>query len=94
MLHFADVTFLCRSSLIFDMFPSVLVCNPDRFFLYRFMNFEQRYTTVVFIYVQVLSNKQSIGSGIKHSFPLASGDRKICLSSKNHISLGQSPREI
>ena len=50
MLHFNVVFLLCRSSLIFDTFPSVLVCNPDLFFLCRFMNFEQRYTTVAFIY--------------------------------------------
>ena len=42
---------LCRSSpLIFDVFLSVLVCNPDLFFLNRLMNFEQRYTTIAFIY--------------------------------------------
>ena len=32
------ISVLCRSSLIFDTFPSVLVCNPDLFFLYRFMD--------------------------------------------------------
>ena len=50
-LHFNVVFLLCRSSLIFDAFPSVLVCNPDLFcfFFNRFMNFEQRYTTVAFI---------------------------------------------
>ena len=38
-------------SLIFDAFPSVLVCNLGLFFfLNRFMSFEQRYTTVAFIY--------------------------------------------
>ena len=49
VLHFNVVFLLCRSSLILDAFPSVLVCNPDLVFLYRFMNFEQRYTTVAFI---------------------------------------------
>ena len=49
VLHFGVVSLLCRSSLIFDTFPSVLVFNPDLFFLYRFMNFEQRYTTIAFI---------------------------------------------
>ena len=49
VLYFGVVFLLCRSSLIFDTFPSVLVCNPDLFFLYRFINFEQRYTTVALI---------------------------------------------
>ena len=39
VLHFNVMSLLCRSSLIFDTFPSVLVCNPNLFFLYRFMNF-------------------------------------------------------
>ena len=39
---------LCRSSLLCDTFPSVLVCNSDLFFSYRFMYFEQRYITVAF----------------------------------------------
>ena len=35
------VFLLCRCSPnIFDVFPSVLVCNTDLFFVYRFMNFE------------------------------------------------------
>ena len=36
------------------MFPTVLVCNRDLFSLNRFMTFEQRYTTVVFIYIDAL----------------------------------------
>ena len=36
--------------LIVDVFTSVLVGNPDLFSLNRFMTFEQRYTTVAFIY--------------------------------------------
>ena len=53
VLYFNVVFLLCRSSLIFDAFPSVLVCDSDFFFffLYRFMNSEQRYTTVAFLYV-------------------------------------------
>ena len=52
VLHFKVVFLLWRSSpFIFDAFPSVLVCNPDLFFLNRFMNFEQRYTTVAFIQI-------------------------------------------
>ena len=40
----------CRSSsLLFDMFPSVLVCYPEFFVLNLFMKFEQRYTTAAFI---------------------------------------------
>ena len=56
MLHFNVVFLLCRSSLIFDAFStdfvyiSDFVCNSDLFFLYIFMNSEQRYTTVAFIY--------------------------------------------
>ena len=52
VLHFSVVFLWCRTfPLIFDVFPSVLVCNPNLFFfLNPFMNFEQRYTTVVFIY--------------------------------------------
>ena len=51
VLHFSVVFLLCRGSpLIFDVFPSVLVCNPDLFFLNRFMNFEQQYTTVALIF--------------------------------------------
>ena len=51
-LHFIVVFLLCHDSLlIFDAFPSVLVCNRDLFFfsLNRFISFEQRYTTVAFI---------------------------------------------
>ena len=46
------ILLLCRCSpLIFNAFPSVLACNLDLFFLfYRYMSFEQRYTTVAFIY--------------------------------------------
>ena len=36
--------------LIVDVFPSVLVCNPDLFSFNRFLTFEQRYTTVAFMY--------------------------------------------
>ena len=50
VLHFNVVFLLCRSSLILDKFPSVLVCISDLFFLYRFINFEQWYSTVTFIY--------------------------------------------
>ena len=51
-INFNVVFLLCRmSSLIFDVFPSVLVCNPDLFFLNRFMNVKQRYTTVAFILI-------------------------------------------
>ena len=53
VLHFGVVSLLCRCSLILDTFPSVLVCNPHLFFLYRFKNFEQRYTTVAFMYAYI-----------------------------------------
>ena len=53
VLHFNVVFLLCRSSLIFDTFFSVLVYNPDLFFLYQFMNFEQRYTNVPFIHYNI-----------------------------------------
>ena len=53
VLHFNVVFLLCRSSLIIDAFPSDLVGNSDLFFLYRVMNFEQRYTTVAFIWCAV-----------------------------------------
>ena len=36
--------------LTVDVFPSVLVCDPDLFSLDRFMTIEQRYTTVAFIW--------------------------------------------
>ena len=36
--------------LIVDVFPSILVCSPDLFSLNRFMTYEERYTTVAFIY--------------------------------------------
>ena len=50
-LWFVFVAFQCFCffrcfPLIVDVFPSVLVCNPDLFSLNRFMTFEQRYTTV------------------------------------------------
>ena len=43
--------------VIVDVIPSVLVCNPDLFSLYRFMTFEQRYTTctVAFIEMKIVS---------------------------------------
>ena len=43
VLHF-DVVFLlcCSSPLIFDAFPSVLVCNPDLFFINRFRALSQK----------------------------------------------------
>ena len=51
VLYFSVVFLLCRSSpVIFDIFPSVIVCDQDFFFLNRFMNLEQRYTTVAFIH--------------------------------------------
>ena len=43
------ILILCRHSLIFNAFPSVLVFDPDLLFFYRFMSFEHRYTTVAFI---------------------------------------------
>ena len=52
VLHFNVVFLLYRTSpLIFDAFPSVLVCNPNLFFfvINRLMNFEQRYTTIAFM---------------------------------------------
>ena len=36
--------------IIIDVFPSVLVFNPDLFTLYQFMTFEQRYSTVALIF--------------------------------------------
>ena len=49
MLHFYVVFLLCRSfPLIFNAFPSVLVCNPDLFFSQLIY---ERCTTVAFIYV-------------------------------------------
>ena len=39
VLHFSVVFLLCRSSpLIFDVFPSDLVCNPDLFFFFIMYN--------------------------------------------------------
>ena len=52
-LHFNVVFLSCRSyPLIFDAFPSVLVYNPD-FFSQSIYDFEQRYTTVAFIYITI-----------------------------------------
>ena len=66
VLHFNVVFLLCCSSLLFDALPSVLVWNPDLFFfLNRFMNFEQRYTTVAFIYLPRITG--TIWSQIKKS---------------------------
>ena len=45
------VFLFCRCSpLIFDVFPQVLVCNPDLFFSQSIYIFEQRYTSGAFIY--------------------------------------------
>ena len=41
--------FLVPGIFIFNMFPSVLFCNPDLFFFCRFTSFKKRYTTVAFI---------------------------------------------
>ena len=49
---FVALQFFCCSVVflsIDDMFPSVLVCNPNLFSLIRFFTFENRYTTVAFI---------------------------------------------
>ena len=46
------IVVLCRCSpLIFNAFPSVLVCYPDFVFYPWIYEFEHRYTTVAFIYV-------------------------------------------
>ena len=42
--------FVLLIPLIVDVFASVLVCIPDLFSLTDFVFFEQRYTTVAFIY--------------------------------------------
>ena len=39
VLRFGVVSLLCRSSLIFDTFSSVLVCNPDLFFFLSIYEF-------------------------------------------------------
>ena len=52
VLYFNVVFLLCQCSpLIFDAFPSVLVCNPDLCFFFhnRFNKFEQQYITFAFI---------------------------------------------
>ena len=58
--------------LIFDVFPSFLVCNPDLFSLNRFMTFEQRYTTVAFISLfSILCNPYFLLLISKHPIILA-----------------------
>ena len=49
LLHFS-VSVVSLFSLIGNVFPSVLLCYPNLFPLNRLMTFEQRYTTVAFIY--------------------------------------------
>ena len=46
------ILMLCFCYVVVLLYLIRLVCNPDLFFffLYRFMNFEQRYTTVAFIH--------------------------------------------
>ena len=51
---------LCRCSpLIFNAFPSVIVCYPDFVFCPWIYEFEQRYTTVAFIYGNILWGDKS-----------------------------------
>ena len=45
------ILMLCRCSpLIFNAFPQFWFVTPILFFVHRFTSFEQRYTTVAFIY--------------------------------------------
>ena len=50
--HFSVLFSRCFP-LIVKVFPSVLVCIPVYFSVNRFMTFEQRYSTVAFIYVML-----------------------------------------
>ena len=55
VLYFSVVVLLCRSSfLIFDVFPSVLVCNPDLFFTQSIYEFR----TVVYYCCLCVIDKQ------------------------------------
>ena len=51
VLHCSVVVWCRCSPLIFNAFPSVLVCYPDFVFCPWICEFEQRYTTVAFIYI-------------------------------------------
>ena len=50
LLQFSVSVVSLFSSLIVDMFTSVIVCNPDVCSLNRCMTFKQRCTTVAFIF--------------------------------------------
>ena len=62
LLHFSVMLFRCFP-LIVDVFLSVLVCNPNLFSLNRFMTFEQRYSSVALIYVEIVCQNQQILPG-------------------------------
>ena len=58
LVHFCVcyIVVLCRfSPLMFNAFPSVLVCYPDFVFCPWIYEFEHRNTTVAFIYITDLS---------------------------------------
>ena len=52
VLRFGVVSLLCRSSLTFDTFPSVLVCNPY-FFVFVFLSIYE-FWTAVFLFTKTI----------------------------------------
>ena len=67
-----------------DVLPSVFIFNPDLFSLYRFTTFEQRYTSVAFIFLNV-----SVPAPVTSIFY-----KKFCLNVWNNFTILYGIREI